>query len=58
MQDSTPCQRSKLMVDFVKKKNIKTLDRPDNSPDFNSIENFWAILKEKVADLEMAIKCI
>ena len=39
MQDGAPCYRSKLVSDFFKKKNIKTLDRPGNSPDLNSIEN-------------------
>ena len=65
MQDGASCDRSKLVSDFLKKK-IKTLDWPGNRPDLNSIENLWAILKDKVADehptrtedLEMTVKCI
>ena len=65
MQDSAPFHNSKLVSDFLKK-NIKTLDWPGNSPDFNPIENLSAILKEKVADkhptsakdMKMTIKCI
>ena len=65
MQDSAPCHCSKLVSNFLKK-NIKTLEWPGNSPDLNSIENLWAVLKDKMADehstsatnLEMAIKGI
>ena len=63
--DGAPCHRLQLVRDFLKK-NIKTLSWPCNSPDHNPIENFWAILKNKVADehptsakdLETAIKRI
>ena len=66
MQNGALCHRSKLVSDFLKKKNIKTLDWPGSRPDLNPIENFWVILKNKVADehptsatdLEMAIKRI
>ena len=44
------CHQSKLVGDFLKTKNIKTLDWPGNSPDLNSIGNLWAILKDKVID--------
>ena len=65
MQDGAPCDRSKLVSNFLKK-NIKTLDWPCNSPDLNPFENLWATLKDKVADkhptstkdLKMAIKYI
>ena len=50
IQDGAPCHRSKLVSDLLKKKNIKTLDWPDNNPDLNPIDNLWAILKDKVAD--------
>ena len=49
IQDGAPCHRSKLVSDFPKKK-IKMLDCSGNSSELNLIENFWAILKEKVAD--------
>ena len=60
MQDSAPCHCSKLVSNFLKKKNIKT------SPHLNPIKNFWVAIKDKVADehptsakdLKMAIKCI
>ena len=50
MQDGASCHRSKFVSDFLKKKNIKTLDWPDNSPDLNPIKYLCAILKDKVAD--------
>ena len=36
------CHRSKLVSNFLKKKNIKTLDWPSNSPNLNPIEKQWA----------------
>ena len=45
-QDRAPCHRSRLVSDFLKKKNMKALDWPGNSTDHNSIENLWAILKD------------
>ena len=50
IQDGVPCHHLQLVIDFLKKKNIKTLDWPGNNSDLNSIENFWAILKDKMAD--------
>ena len=50
MQDGAPCYSSKLVGDFLKMKNIKTLDWPGNSPVLNPIENLWVILKDKAID--------
>ena len=50
MQDGAPCHGSKIVSEFLKKKKIKTIDWPGNSPDLNPIENVWSLLKNKVAD--------
>ncbi len=50
MQDGAPCHRSKIVTDFLKKKDIKKLDWPGNNPDLNPIENLWTVLKDKVAE--------
>ena len=47
--DSAPCHHLKLVSDFPQKKN-QSVGLPGNSPYFNLIENFWAILKDTVAD--------
>ena len=64
MHDGAHGHRSKLVSDFLQKKNIKTFGWPANRPDLNPIENLWAVLKDKVAeehptrakDLQMVIK--
>ena len=45
-----PCHRSKIVSEFLKKKKIKTIDWPGNSPDLNPIENLCSLLKNKVTD--------
>ena len=50
MQDGAPCHRSKLVTNFLKKKKVKVLDWPGNSPDLNPIETLWTVMKNKVAE--------
>ena len=50
MQDGAPCHRSKLVTSFLKKKEVKVLDWPGNSPDHNQIENLWRVMKDKVVE--------
>ena len=54
MQDGAPCHRSKLVTNFLKKKKVKVLDSPGNSPDLNPIENLWTVMKDKVAEKQLS----
>lgn len=53
-QDNSPIHTAKIVKDFLKRFNVKTLNFPPNSPDLNPIENIWHLIKHnmsKITDL-------
>ena len=50
-QDNSPIHKSKKSLKYFDNNNIKMLKNcPPNSPDLNSIENLWFLLKYKLLD--------
>ncbi|GFU45089.1 transposable element Tcb2 transposase [Trichonephila clavipes] len=49
MQDGAPCHPSRSIKAFLAEQNIPLLDWPGNSPDMNTIENVWELMKREVA---------
>jgi transposase len=47
-QDNASCHKSKAVLEFFEKNNIKLLNHPPQSPDLNPIELIWAYLKKKI----------
>lgn len=50
LEDNDPKHRSKASVKWKEDHHIKALPWPSMSPDMNPVENFWSLLKIKVAD--------
>ena len=48
MQDNSPCHTARLVKDFLAQENVPVLPCPAQSPDFNPIENLWALIKRKL----------
>ena len=50
-QDGAAPHRALIVQDWFRENNFNKLEWPAYSPDFNIIENLWAILKEEVGPL-------
>ena len=48
-QDNAPCHRAKSVANWMKRRKVKTLQWPPNSPDLNPIENLWSWLDGQLA---------
>lgn len=48
MHDGAPCHKAKVITEYLRSKEITTLDWPGNSPDLNPIENLWGVIKKRI----------
>ncbi|GFV17128.1 transposable element Tcb2 transposase [Trichonephila clavipes] len=49
MQDGAPYHTARSIKAVLAEQNIPLLDWPGNSPDMNTIEKFWELMKREVA---------
>ena len=56
LHDGAPCHRSRLVKEFLREKNMRTIPWPGNSPDLNPIENAWNIMKNQLAEFRPSNK--
>lgn len=52
MDDGAPSYRSVSIVAWKKENGIESLEWFGQSPDMNSFENLWNLIKKRLADLE------
>ena len=55
-QDSAPCRKAKLVMNWFAEKNIQVLQWPGNSPDMNPIENLWEQLKNEIHEIPITTR--
>ena len=56
LDDSARPHRGKKIEKWNEDNQIKKVEWPGNSPDLNPIENLWALLKQKLQNLDCSTK--
>jgi hypothetical protein len=48
MQDNAPCHKAQATMEEFRRRRIRLLEWPANSPDLNPIEHVWAWMKDYI----------